>query len=289
MTKTWFITGSSRGLGRAIAMGVLDAGHNVVVTARDMAQISDLCAAFPGRAKAVALDVTDETAVQGAIDAAIDRFGRLDVVVNNAGYANLGSIEDLPADDFRRQVETNFFGAVNVTRAALPVLRKQRSGHFFQISTIGARAGAAGLSAYQAAKWALEGFSEVLYREVSPLGIKVTIIEPGAFRTDWAGSSMQIAQIQPEYEVSIRGLADYLRSRTGQEAGDPAKAAKVLLEVAEMEEPPVRLLLGSDALRNADRANRWRVAEDEKWAYLSRSTDHDDLGEPGAAPPSFVK
>jgi len=288
MTRTWLITGASRGLGRAIARGVLEAGHNVVATARDPARIADLCAVFPDRAAAVALDVTDEAAARLAVETAIARFGRLDVVVNNAGYADLGSIEDLPPADFRRQVETNFFGAVNVTRAALPAMREQGSGHFFQISSIGARAGAAGLSGYQAAKWALEGFSEVLFREVSPLGIKVTIIEPGGFRTDWAGSSMRIVPIRPEYEASIRPLADYLRSHTGKEPGDPAKAAEVLLEVAEMDEPPMRLLLGSDALRNAGMANAWRAAEDEKWAHLSRRTDHENPGQPGSAPPKFV-
>jgi NAD(P)-dependent dehydrogenase (short-subunit alcohol dehydrogenase family) len=188
MTKTWLITGSSRGFGRALARHVLDHGHRVVATARRPEQLKDLVERHGDRVRAVALDVTDPAAARAAVQLALDAFGRLDVVANNAGYANSAAIEDMPDEDFRAQIETNLFGVVNVTKAALPVLRRQGSGHFLQFSSIGGRVGGSpGLSAYQTAKFAVEGFSEVLNAEVGPLGIKVTIIEPGGFRTDWGG------------------------------------------------------------------------------------------------------
>ena len=200
MSKVWFITGSSRGLGRALAEAVLAAGHRLVATARNPEELRTLVATAPDRSRAVALDVMDPAAARKAIDAAVAAFGRIDVLVNNAGYANVASIEDLPEDDFRAQVETNFFGVVNVTRAALPVLRAQRDGHIIQVSSIGGRSGSPGLAAYQSAKWAVGGFSEVLATEVRPLGIRVTIVEPGGMRTDWAGSSMRVLESRPEYQ-----------------------------------------------------------------------------------------
>src|SRR6201991_1211034 len=180
MTQTWLITGSSRGLGRALAEAVLAAGHNVAAPARDPQAVQDLVERHPGRARAVALDVTDRAAAADAVRATVDAFGRLDVLVNNAGYANVNSIEDFAEEDFRAQLETNLWGVINVTRAALPVLREQRSGHIIQISSVGGRVSSAGIGPYQTAKWAVEGFSDVLAQEVAPLGIKVTIIEPGS-------------------------------------------------------------------------------------------------------------
>lgn len=179
MSKVWFITGSSRGLGRALAEAVLANGDKLVATARNPQQLADLEERYGGQIFAVTLDVTDPGETEAAIAAAVERFGRLDVVVNNAGYGNISAIEETSLDDFRAQMETNLWGVIHVTKAALPVLREQGSGHFLQISSIGGRAGAPGLAAYQSAKWGVEGFSEVLAKEVAPLGIKVTIVEPG--------------------------------------------------------------------------------------------------------------
>src|SRR6187402_2626718 len=192
MAKVWLVTGSSRGIGRKLAEAVLAAGDRLVATARNPEALRDLVAAYPERTLAVALDVCSAASAREAVAAAVARFGRLDVVVNNAGYANISSVEDAPEDDFRAQLETNFFGVVNVTRAALPVLRAQGSGHVIQVSSLGGRMASPGLSAYQSAKWAVGGFSEVLAKEVAPLGIRVTVVEPGGVRTDWAGTSMRI-------------------------------------------------------------------------------------------------
>ena len=277
MSKVWFITGSSRGLGRALAEAVLAAGHRLVATARNPEELRTLVATAPDRSRAVALDVTDPAAARKAIDAAVAAFGRIDVLVNNAGYANVASIEDLPEDDFRAQVETNFFGVVNVTRAALPVLRAQRDGHIIQVSSIGGRSGSPGLAAYQSAKWAVGGFSEVLATEVRPLGIRVTIVEPGGMRTDWAGTSMRVLESRPEYQGV---LAPFTHMRgDAVMRGDPAKIAKAILRISEEKNPPLHLLLGSDAYFLANLVGERRRAEDAQWKSLSVSTDFDGLGD----------
>jgi len=277
MSKVWFITGSSRGLGRALAEAVLAAGHRLVATARNPEELRTLVATAPDRSRAVALDVTDPEATRKAIDAAVAAFGRIDVLVNNAGYANVASIEDLPEDDFRAQVETNFFGVVNVTRAALPVLRAQRDGHIIQVSSIGGRSGSPGLAAYQSAKWAVGGFSEVLATEVRPLGIRVTIVEPGGMRTDWAGTSMRVLESRPEYQGV---LAPFTHMRgDAVMRGDPAKIANAILRISEEKHPPLHLLLGSDAYFLANLVGERRRAEDAQWKSLSVSTDFDGLGD----------
>jgi len=273
----WFITGSSRGLGRALAEAVLDAGHRLVATARNPEDLAALVARHGDRVRAVALDVTRPADVHAAVATAVAAFGRLDVVVNNAGYANVSSIEDIAEADFRAQLETNFFGTVNVSRAVLPVLRAQRAGHVIQISSIGGRHGAPGLGAYQSSKWAVEGFSEVLAREVAPLGIRVTIVEPGGMRTDWAGSSMRVDDIQPAYQPSVGAFWNPALRAADAVRGDPAKAARAILELAALPEPPLRLLLGTDALFLADLVTQARLAEDAKWRALSASTDYDGL------------
>ena len=196
MPRTWLITGSSRGLGRALAEVALAAGENVVATARNPDQLQDLVERYPDSARAVGLDVTDRAQAAAAVKSTTDAFGRLDVLVNNAGYANVNSVEDFAEDDFRAQIETNLWGVINLTRAALPVLREQSSGHILQISSVGGRDTTAGLGPYQTAKWAVEGFSGVLAKELAPLGIHVTLIEPGGVRTDWAGASMHVADIR---------------------------------------------------------------------------------------------
>jgi NAD(P)-dependent dehydrogenase (short-subunit alcohol dehydrogenase family) len=274
MTQTWLITGSSRGLGRALAEAVLAAGHNLVATARRPEQLAGLVERHPDRARAVALDVTDRAAAARAVAAAVEAFGRLDVVVNNAGYANVSSIEDFDEADFREQIETNLWGVINVTRAALPVLREQGAGHIIQISSVGGRTTAAGIAPYQTAKWAVEGFSGVLAKEVAPLGIKVTVIEPGGFRTDWAGSSMTVHAFNPAYQPTVGVMSAYREAATP--LGDPAKGAAAILKVASVEDPPLQLLLGSDAYTVARAADEARMASDEAWKELSFSTDADD-------------
>jgi len=273
MSKVWLITGSSRGIGRQLAEAVLANGQRLIATARKPEQLSDFLEKYGDQVRTIALDVTDPMAARSAVHSAIEAFGRLDVVVNNAGYGNIVPIEDLTDEDLRAQMDTNFFGVVNVTRAAIPLLRAQRSGHIIQISSIGGRLGSPGLSAYQSAKWAVEGFSEVLAKEVGPLGIKVTIVEPGGFRTDWAGSSMQIAEIREEYKATVGNHASHARQSSGKQQGDPNKAAQAILQIAQLTEPPLRLLLGSDAVYLAGIITAARSAEDEKWKSLSLSTD----------------
>ncbi|GAA2215328.1 SDR family NAD(P)-dependent oxidoreductase [Nonomuraea monospora] len=274
MARTWLITGASRGLGRRLAEAVLEAGDRVVATARSPKQLDDLVARHGDQVRAVALDVTDAAAATRAVQEAVDAFGRLDVVVNNAGYGNSAPIEEMAEDDFRAQIETNLFGVVNVTRAALPVLRTQRSGVFVQFSSIGGRVGGTpGMGAYQTAKFAVEGFSEVLANEVAPFGVKVIIVEPGAFRTDWQGSSMEMHAVGPDYEQSVGAIHRYRRETDGAQPGDPARAAKVIIDVVRDDDPPRRLLLGSDAVASAQKAGAIRAAETEKWAEVSRSAD----------------
>jgi len=272
-SKVWFITGSSRGLGRALAEAVLAAGHKLVATARNPAQLADLVERYGDQVRAVALDVTDAQAAANAIKIAVDAFGRLDVLVNNAGYGNIGSIEDTSFEEIRAQIETNLFGVINVTKVAIPLMREQRSGHIIQFSSIGGRVGAIGRAPYSTAKWGVEGFSEVLAKEVGPLGIKVTIIEPGGFRTDFAGSSTTIREGRPEYDSTVGAAARFQREYNGAQPGDPVRAAAAVIYVASLNEPPLRLLLGSDAVKSVEQADLARIEADRKWRDLSVSTD----------------
>lgn len=278
MSQVWLITGSSRGLGRALAEGVLAGGHQLVATARNPSQLADLVERYGDRVRTVALDVTDERAARDAIESALHTFGRLDVLVNNAGYGDVASIEDTSLADFRAQIETNLFGVINVIKAAIPHLREQRSGHIIQFSSIGGRVGAPGRGAYSTAKWGVEGFSEVLAKELAPLGIKVTIVEPGGFRTDFAGSSTTIREGRSEYDSTVGAMARYQREFNGSQPGDPAKAAAVVIHIASLDEPPLRLLLGSDAVRGAEQSEIARIEADKKWRDLSISTDFESGG-----------
>jgi NAD(P)-dependent dehydrogenase (short-subunit alcohol dehydrogenase family) len=273
MTQTWLITGSSRGIGRALAEAVLEAGHHLVATARDIAQLDDLVTRFGDRVLPFALDVTDEEAAKRAVAAARDRFGTLNVVVNNAGYGDIGSIEETSLADFRSQIETNLFGTIIVTKAAIPLLRAQRSGHFIQFSSVGGRLGAPGRAPYSAAKWAVEGFSEVLAKEMAPLGVKVTVIEPGGFRTDFAGRSTTIRDGMAEYAGVVGAAARMQRDYDGHQPGDPARAAQAILAVAGMTQPPLHLPLGSDAVGAITAADQGRIDEIARWRELSISTD----------------
>src|SRR5260221_5109597 len=269
MALVWLIAGSARGLGRAIAEGVLAAGDKLIATARNPQQLSDLVERYGDNVRAVALDVTDERAAIAAVQLAVDVFGRLDVLVNNAGYGNLASIEDTTIQDFRAQLETNLFGVVNLTKAAIPVMRRQRAGRILQFSSVGGRVGPIGRGAYAAAKWGVEGFSEVLAKEVGPLGIKVTIIEPGGFRTDFAGSSQTILADNPAYASTVGAVARFQREYDGAQPGDPKKAAAAVLNIARLDETPMRLLLGRDAVRAAAEADRTRAEADRKWRALA--------------------
>src|SRR6202165_1656253 len=246
-SKVWLITGSSRGLGRAFVQAALDAGHRVVATARNPLQLSDLVSNYGDRVRALALDVTSEAQAQHAIDTAIETFGVVDVLVNNAGYGNVCPVEDTSLADFRAQIETNLFGVIIMTKAALPYFRERRAGHIIQVTSIAGRIGPIGRAPYAAAKFGVEGFSESLFKEIGPLGIKVTIIEPGGFRTDFAGSSTQLSEGRPEYDSTVGAAVRFQRSYNGRQPGDPAKAAAALLQIASLSDPPLRLLLGSDS------------------------------------------
>ncbi|MGW2373934.1 oxidoreductase [Kitasatospora sp. NPDC001683] len=274
MTRTWLITGASRGFGRRLTEAVLESGEQVLATARRPEQLADLVSRYGARVRTTALDVTDAAAARAAVDSAVTAFGRLDVVVNNAGYANSGPIEEMADKDFREQFEANFFGVVNVTRAALPVLREQRSGVFVQFSSLGGRVGGTpGMGAYQSAKFAVEGFSEVLASEVAPFGVKVVIVEPGAFRTDWQGSSMELHPVGPDYEETVGAMNRYRRENNGTQPGDPARAAQVIIDVVGHAAPPRRLLLGAQAVTAALAAGEARSEETRQWAGASAVAD----------------
>ncbi len=282
MSKVWLITGSARGLGRHIAEAVLAAGDRLVATARAPGRLADLAARYGEQIRTAALDVTDAAAAQGAVRLATEAFGRPDVLVNNAGFGHIAPFEQAPEDDFRAQIDTNFYGVVNLTRAALPVMRQQRAGHIITISSVGGRIGTPGLSAYQAAKWAVGGFTEVLAQEVAPLGIKVVAVEPGGMRTDWgdiAGS--QIPELLPDYQPTVGALTKMLAAYIGHEASDPAKVAQVIRHLADHSNPPAHLLLGSDALHYFGEADAARNRSAETWRAVSLATDFGA----GAIPP----
>jgi NAD(P)-dependent dehydrogenase (short-subunit alcohol dehydrogenase family) len=272
-TQVWLITGSARGLGRALAEAVLGAGHRLVATARNPEQLSDFAARYGDRVRTVALDVTNEPAALDAIAVARETFGRLDVLANNAGYGDVCPIEDTSLAEFRAQIETNLFGVINVTKAAIPLMREQGSGHILQFSSVGGRIGPIGRGPYAAAKWGVEGFSEVLAKEVGPLGVKVTIIEPGGFRTDFAGSSTAIREGRSEYDATVGATARFQREFNGKQPGDPAKAAAAVLHIASLAEPPLRLLLGSDAFRAVEANDTAKLESDKRWRDLSLATD----------------
>ena len=273
MAQVWLVTGSSRGLGRAIVEAGVAAGNKVLATARDIESLRDLSERHGDQIKLFALDVTDESAAASAVKAAIGAFGSLEVVINNAGYGNLSSVEDTPMSDFRAQIETNLFGTIIVTKAALPYFRQRKVGHFVQFSSMGGRIGPPGRGPYSAAKWGVEGFSEVLSREVAPLGIKVTIVEPGGFRTDFAGSSTKLSEGNPDYDSTVGAIARFQRDYNGKQPGDPKKAAQAIVRLTQEPKPPLRLLLGSDAYNGAEKNDLARLEEARSWKELSLSTD----------------
>jgi NAD(P)-dependent dehydrogenase (short-subunit alcohol dehydrogenase family) len=271
MSKVWLVTGSSRGLGRALVEVALEAGDRVAATARNPERLQDLSEKYGDAVLLLRLDVTDYDAAARAVAQAEETFGRIDVVVNNAGYSDLGSFEDTTIDSFRTQIETNFYGAVNVSKAAVPVLREQGSGHIFQVASLSVRVSGPGLTAYEAAKWAIAGFSSGLAHEIAPFGVKVTVLEPGAMRTDWGGSSMTIPQPSAPYKPTIGAIAEALRAFSGHEPENTRRVAQVVRGLAGRDDAPVRLLLGTDAVPLAQQAAQQLAASDEAWREVSLS------------------
>ncbi len=265
--KTWFITGTSRGFGRAWATAALERGDRVAATARDVSSLDDLVARFGDRILPIGLDVTDRAGDIAAVEQAHDRFEVLDVVVNNAGYGQFGMVEELSERELRDQFETNVFGAIWVTQAALPILREQGHGHIVQVSSIGGISAFPGLSAYHASKWALEGFSQALAQEVAEFGIHVTLIEPGGFATDWAGDSARRSAPLPAYDAARERRA---AQRAAQAPGDPEASAAALLRVVDAQEPPLRVFFGTAPLEIARRDYASRLATWEEWDDVSR-------------------
>ncbi|WP_405946409.1 SDR family NAD(P)-dependent oxidoreductase [Streptomyces prunicolor] len=275
MTQTWFITGSSRGFGRNLAVAALEAGDRVVATARKPEQLDDLVEKYGDDVLPVALDVTDRAAATTALQAGVDRFGTIDVVVNNAGYANLSPVETTPEDDFRRQFDTNFWGVYNVSTAALPFLKAQGAGTVVQFSSVGGRVGGnPGLGSYQAAKFAVDGFTRVLAAETAPFGIRYLVVEPGGFATDWAGSSMQIPEVPPEYDETV-GAVIRLFDGPVTAAGDPKRAGEILVRLVKQPNLPSHLLLGVIAVEMAQSYSRDQIAQAATWETVSRSADFD--------------
>jgi NAD(P)-dependent dehydrogenase (short-subunit alcohol dehydrogenase family) len=274
MSKVWLITGASRGLGRAFTEAALKAGDRVVAGARNPEQLAEIEKSYGENIRAVQLDVTSEAQAKAAFDAAIASFGGLDVLVNNAGYGHVCPVEDTSLSDFRAQIETNLFGVIIVTKAVLPYFRERRGGHIIQVTSIAGRMGPAGRAPYAAAKFGVEGFSESLAKEVGPLGVKVSIVEPGGFRTDFAGSSTELREGRPEYDSTVGASVRFQKNYNGKQPGDPAKAAAALLHIASLSDPPLRLLLGSDCYRAAEKSALEKLASDRKWKDFSLSTDY---------------
>jgi NAD(P)-dependent dehydrogenase (short-subunit alcohol dehydrogenase family) len=264
----WFITGASRGFGREWAIAALERGDSVAATARDTTTLDDLAEKYGDRLLPLRLDVTDREGAFAAVEQAHDRFGRLDVIVNNAGYGHFGMVEELSEADVRDQLETNLFGALWVTQAALPYLREQGSGHILQVSSIGGISAFPMVGAYHASKWALEGLSQALAQEVAPFGIHVTLIEPGGFATDWAGPSAKHSAPLPAYEA-FREEVQRMRRERNPKPGDPVASGQAVLAIVDAEEPPLRVFFGDGPLAIATADYEKRLATWRKWEPVS--------------------
>ncbi|MGW2706687.1 oxidoreductase [Streptomyces sp. NPDC001340] len=273
--KVWFITGTSTGLGRALAHEVIASGDRLVATARDTKALDDLVTLAPTRVRALPLDVTDPTAVRLAVDSALKEFGRIDVLVNNAGYALRGALEELSDTELRRQFDTNVFGALDVTRAVLPAMRAQRSGCIVQMSSVGGVMATLGGTAYAGTKFALEGLSEGLAAEVAHLGIHVLIVEPGPFRTDFTGRSVRWASPIDDYRTALDPAKEQFLAMHGTQPGDPARAAHAIITATRMEKPPLRLPLGANAVDRIRERLQLRLQEVDTAEPIGRSTDFD--------------
>jgi NAD(P)-dependent dehydrogenase (short-subunit alcohol dehydrogenase family) len=271
--RVWFITGTSSGFGRAIAEAALERGERVVATARNPERVVDLEERYPDAARAVALDVTDPAQARVAVDAAREAFDRIDVVVNNAGYGLFGALEELSDDELRRQFETNVFGVLNVTRAVLPVLRRRRSGHLVQMSSLAGTASIfPGEAAYAGSKFAVEGISEALAGELGHLGIRVTIVEPGPFRTDFAGGASVRPVSIDDYEASVGATLEAFAEMGGAQPGDPELAARAIIRAVDADEPPLRLALGELAISNIRAKLDRQGGELDAWERLGQAT-----------------
>ena len=269
--RVWFITGASGGLGRSLANTVLDRGERVVATARDPGRLAEL--AERDRVVAARLDVTDSGQARSAVDAGLRAFGRIDVVVNNAGYGLFGALEELPADKLRHAFETNVFGALSVIRAALPQLRRQRSGHVVQISSLeGVAPVAAGEAAYAGTKFAVEGVAEALAKEVEHLGIRVTIVEPGPLRTDFGSSSIALPPRSADYADSVGKALEWFASIAGRQPNDPGRVAAAIIQAVDADEPPLRLVLGEEAVAAVREKLTAQRSDLDSWEQLSVTT-----------------
>lgn len=274
MDKVWLITGSSRGLGRSIAEALLDHGDRLVATARNTASLTTLQEQYGDRVKLVKLDVTDPIAAEAAVQLAVESFSRLDVLVNNAGFSHVAPFEQVTQELFKSIVDTNFYGVVNLTRAALPVMRQQRSGHIINITSIAARTASPGQAAYNAAKFAAGGFTESVAGEVAPFGVKMISIEPGGMRTECSELAMsQTPDLIADYEPSVGKMLKMLETYNGHEIGDPAKIAKVIVDLSRRESLPAHLGLGSDALYGLEIGLKSQAQSTTEWEDISRSTD----------------
>ncbi|QNS02820.1 oxidoreductase [Streptomyces xanthii] len=271
--RVWFVTGTSTGLGRALAEEVVAEGDRLVATARDPRALEDLVALAPDRVRALPLDVTDPGQVRQAVDTALKEFGRVDVLVNNAGYALRGALEELSDAELRRQFDTNVFGAVDVTRAVLPSMRARRSGDIVQISSVAGVSGTLGGGAYAGTKFALEGLSEGLAAEVAHLGIRVLIVEPGPFRTDFTGRSVRFATPIDDYRPVLDPAREAFLARHGSQPGDPVKAARAVIAATRMDDPPLRLPLGANAVDRIRERFGERLRELDAVEPLGRPTD----------------
>jgi len=272
----WFITGASSGFGEAFARYALDQGYRVVATARDTGKLAALAALAPDRVLVHALDVTRKGDAEAAVAATLARFGRIDVLLNNAGYGIVGAVEETPEAELRAQMDTNFFGAVAVTQAVLPTLRRQRGGAVVNISSLGGQLSFAGFSAYSASKFALEGMSEALAQEVAPFGIQVLIVEPGQFRTNLAGAAMRHMPVMTEYESVIGGTRAFAHAMHHTQAGDPYKAARAIDTALHADATPLRLQLGQDAVDAVRAHARQLLADLDRWEALAADTRIDD-------------
>lgn len=272
MTRTWFITGSSAGFGQAIASAALAAGDNIVATARRPHTLDALIGQAPERALALALDVTDRDQIDAAVAAADERFGGIDVLVNNAGLASVGAVEELEDDALRQLMDVMFFGPVALAQAVLPGMRQRRNGTIVQMSSMGGQVSMPGFGAYCATKFALEGLSEALAAEVAPHGIRVLIVEPGAFATSFGSTRSQLSPDSGHYDDTVGPQRAAVAGMDGSQPGDPAKAAAAILQALDTPSPPRRLALGADAVEHIGATLDARRAELDTWATLSRST-----------------
>jgi NAD(P)-dependent dehydrogenase (short-subunit alcohol dehydrogenase family) len=268
--KTWFITGTSRGFGREWAIAALDRGDRVAATARDTSTLDDLVEKYGDAILPLSLDVTDRDADFAAVQKARDTFGSLDIVINNAGYGHFGMVEEVGEQELRDQMETNLFGAVWVTQAALPIMREQGHGHILQVSSIGGISAFPNVGAYHASKWALEGISQALAQEVAGFGIHITLIEPGGFSTDWAGPSAHHSDQNPAYD-ELREASEKARSeRAGSGPGDPAASAAAVLRIVDAAEPPLRVFFGASPIDIAKADYSSRLKTWEEWDDVAK-------------------